>query len=451
MCGKTSAITLIQTVQNGMANKPMNDTHNPALKSWIEAANAPDCEFPIQNLPFGVFSTDNRSPRVGVAIGDHILDLAVLEAESRPYADDLVFNQPTLNAFMAEGSDVWSETRAMVSRLLSADEARLRDDDELRAHAMVLMNEADMHMPFAVADYTDFYSSREHATNVGTMFRGVENALPPNWLHIPIGYNGRASTVVPTGTPVIRPLGQLKGPNETRPRFAPCEKLDIELELGAVVGASNRMGQPITTAQAAEMIFGYVLLNDWSARDIQVWEYQPLGPFQAKAFATTISPWVVTAEALEPYRTPTPTPEKPLLPYLEEDKPGLYDINLEVALEPSNGEAQTITRTNFKHMYFSAGQQLTHHASGGCAMRVGDLLGSGTISGPTRDSCGSLLEITWNGTEPLQVDGGERQFLEDGDTVTITGHCQGDGHRIGFGECAGTIRPSPEISSATDD
>ena len=421
----------------------MNPTHDPALKSWIESANDPASDFPIQNLPFGVFSTDDRDRRVGVAIGDQIVDMAALEYAADPDKDGSVFAQPCLNYFMALGPEVWSETRAMLSRLLSADEPRLRDDPELIQATIVPMEQADLHLPFAISGYTDFYASREHATNVGTMFRGAENALPPNWLHMPIGYNGRASTVVVSDTPVIRPLGQLKGPDDAAPRFGPSERLDIELEVGAIVGAPSRMGTPITTEEAARMIFGFVLLNDWSARDLQVWEYQPLGPFQAKAFATTVSPWVVTAEALEPFRLAAPPPEKPLLPYLQESAPGLYDINLEISLRPAGGKEHVISRTNFRHMYFSAAQQLAHHAACGCAMNIGDLLGSGTISGPTRDSCGSLLELTWNGAEPLDLDGAARRFLEDGDAVTLRGAAKGDGYRIGFGACRGTIRPSP--------
>ncbi len=424
----------------------MNQTHDPNLKSWVESANDPNSDFPIQNLPFGVFSLDDEPARVGVAIGDQILDMGLLEeAAGDVDPDHPIFARPSLNAFMALGPKVWSETRAMVSRLLSADEERLRDDEDLRARALIARDDAVMYMPFEVAGYTDFYSSREHATNVGTMFRGAENALPPNWLHLPIGYNGRASTVVASGAPVVRPLGQLKGPNDPAPRFGPCEKLDIELELGAVVGQPTLMGQPVTVEEARSMIFGYVILNDWSARDIQVWEYQPLGPFQAKAFATTISPWVVTAEALEPFRAPAPTPERPLLPYLEEAEPGVYDIDFEIGLAPDGGAETVISRTNFRHMYFSPAQQLAHHAVGGCKMNVGDLFGSGTISGPTRDSCGSLLELAWNGTEPLQVDGDVRSFLQDGDTVAIRGWSQGDGYRVGFGECRGQILPSLDI------
>jgi fumarylacetoacetase len=308
---------------------------------------------------------------------------------------------------------------------------------------LVPLSRATLHMPFAVSEYTDFYASLHHATNVGTMFRGPENALPPNWLHIPIGYNGRASTVVVSGTDIHRPNGQLKSPDDAAPSFGASARLDIELELGAVVGTSSDMGKPLTVAEADAMIFGYVLLNDWSARDVQAWEYQPLGPFQAKAFATSISPWIVTATALAPFRTKGPPPQKPLLPYLKSQRPAHYDIDLSVSLAPADGEEEIISRTNAAELYYSSAQQLAHHASSGCAMNAGDLLGSGTISGATKSERGSLLELTWGGTEPLALSTGkERCFLEDGDTVTLSGRAQGKGYCIGFGECRGTILPA---------
>ena len=298
-----------------------------------------------------------------------------------------------------------------------------------------------MAMPFRVSEYTDFYANRHHATNVGTMFRGAENALPANWLSIPIGYNGRASSVVVSGTDVTRPHGQLKGPDDDLPRFGPSARFDFELEIGAVVGRPSE--GMVSVAEADEMIFGYVLLNDWSARDIQAWEYQPLGPFQAKATATSISPWIVTAAALAPFRAPTPQRERELLPYLREPGPMLYDIDLEVALAPEGGEESVIARTNYAEMYYSAAQQLCHHTTSGCAMRTGDLLGSGTISGSTPGSRGSLLEMSWGGKEPLELPGGAtRSFLEDGDTLTLRGAAQGDGYRIGFGACTGKVLPA---------
>ncbi len=419
--------------------------NDPALRSFIPVDPASD--FPIQNLPYGVFSTaDSPTPRVGVAIGDHVLDLAVLESEGMidlsPAFD--VFAQGSINAFMALGPKVWSSTRARISELLRHDHPQLRDDKKLRERALVPMAQVRLHLPIAVAGYTDFYSSREHATNVGVMFRGKDNALQPNWLHMPIGYNGRASTVVVSGTKVRRPRGQLKPPGAEVPSFGPCKRLDFELEMGVVVGHASAIGEMLSEAQAEEMIFGFVLLNDWSARDIQQWEYVPLGPFQAKAFATSISPWVVTREALEPFRVRGPAQDPAPLPYLQQAQPNNYDLQLEVALRaaPMN-EGSRISRTNFKYMYWSSVQQLVHHASSGCAMNVGDLLGSGTISGPEKDQRGSLLEISWNGTEPVELaDGVKRTFLEDGDSLVMRGWCQGDGYRVGFGEVEGTIVPA---------
>ena len=303
-----------------------------------------------------------------------------------------------------------------------------------------------MHMPFKVAEFTDFYAGKHHAMNVGTMFRGPENALPPNWLHIPIGYNGRASTVVVSGTDIVRPNGQTKAPDADAPSFGPSKRLDIELEMGAIVGGSNAMGRPVSVQEADDMIFGYVLLNDWSARDIQAWEYQPLGPFQAKAFATSISPWIVTKAALEPFRTSTPTRETELLPHLREPGPMLYDIELTVDMAPTDKAATTIARTNFAQMYYSAAQQLAHHASSGCSMNTGDLIGSGTISGPEKSERGSLLELTWGGKEPLTLDTGDvRTFIEDGDILTLRGCAKGNGYQIGFGQCTGTILPAVAI------
>ena len=422
----------------------LNETHDPCLKSWIDSANDTGTDFPIQNLPYGVFSAPGGTPRVGVAIGDRILDLAVIEAAGLLPTPRPVFDHPSLNAFMALGPSVWSATRRAVSKLLAAGAPALRDDAALKASALQDRAGATLHMPFQVTEYTDFYASKEHATNVGTMFRDPDNALMPNWLHIPIGYNGRASSVVVSGTDVHRPWGQIKKPDSAAPTFAPCGKLDIELEIGAVVGTPNALGQPVTVEHANAMIFGYVLLNDWSARDIQVWEYQPLGPFQSKAFATTISPWVVTQEALAPFRVDGPQQDPEPLPYLAQQGPNNFDLNLEVSMRPDGaGDPAVICRTNFKHMYWSSAQQLAHHAICGCAMRTGDLLGSGTISGPTPDSYGSLLELTWNGRDPLEMpDGSKRTFIHDGDTLTLSGWCGGEGHRIGFGEAAGTVRPA---------
>jgi len=418
--------------------------NDPQLRSFIDVA--PTSDFPIQNLPYGVFSArDGLAPRVGVAIGDHVLDLWELEQDGRLDVGPLgVFSASSLNPFMALGPKIWSKTRARISELLRSDHPELRDNRELRARVLLPMADVKLHLPIAVAGYTDFYSSKEHATNVGVMFRGKDNALQPNWLHMPIGYNGRASTVVVSGTKVRRPRGQLKPPTADVPSFGPCKRLDFELEMGVVVGQSSPLGEMLSEQRAEEMIFGFVILNDWSARDIQQWEYVPLGPFQAKAFATSISPWVVTREALAPFRVAGPAQDPVPLSYLRQAQPSNYDLQLDVALRaPSMNEAAGICRTNFRYMYWSSVQQLVHHASSGCAMNVGDLLGSGTISGPEKDQRGSLLEISWNGTEPVELAGGvKRSFLEDGDSLVMRGWCQGDGYRVGFGEVEGTIIPA---------
>jgi fumarylacetoacetase len=418
--------------------------NDPSLRSFVPVDAASD--FPIQNLPYGVFSAQGGlAPRVGVAIGDYVLDLWELEQDGRLDVGELgVFSAPALNPFMALGPKVWSRTRARISELLRHDNAELRDNADLRQRALVPMAQAKLHLPITVAGYTDFYSSKEHATNVGVMFRGKDNALQPNWLHMPIGYNGRASTVVVSGTKVRRPRGQLKPPTAELPSFGPCKRLDFELEMGAVVGQRSPMGEMLTEAQAEQMIFGFVLLNDWSARDIQQWEYVPLGPFQGKAFATSISPWIVTREALEPFRVHGPGQDPAPLPYLQQMQPNNYDLQLDVGLRAAQmNESLRICRTNFKYMYWSSVQQLVHHASSGCAMNIGDLLGSGTISGPEKDQRGSLLEISWNGTEPIELPGDiKRTFLEDGDSLSFHGWCQGDDYRVGFGEVEGTILPA---------
>jgi fumarylacetoacetase len=419
--------------------------NDPRLRSFIDVK--PESDFPIQNLPYGVFSTaSNPSPRVGVAIGEFVLDLAGLQNARLLHLPDGVFAQPSTNAFMALGPRTWTKTRDWISVLLQHDTPELRDNAALRKQVLIPMAEARLHLPLRVEGFTDFYSSKEHATNVGTMFRDKTNPLLPNWLHIPIGYNGRASTVVVSGTKIHRPRGQLKPPSAELPSFGPCKRLDFELEIGVVVGQSSAMGAMLTEQQAEEMIFGFTLLNDWSARDIQQWEYVPLGPFQAKAFATSISPWIVTREALEPFRIAGPVQDPAPLPYLQQKGANNYDMALEVALRtPAMNAPARISATNFKYMYWSSVQQLVHHASSGCAMSVGDLLGSGTVSGPAKDQLGSLLELSWNGTEPVQLPGGEtRSFLEDGDSLVMRGWCQGDGYRVGFGEVEGTVLAASE-------
>lgn len=408
------------------------------LRSWIETANDPAGPFPLNNLPCGVFSPKGGAPRCGVAIGDRVLDVTAMERTGLlSLGSTALLDRAEWNPVMDAGEAVWERLRSVLTGHLSeASETRTNVEPHLHALADVTM-----HMPFRVSEFTDFYAGRHHAFNVGTMFRGPENALPPNWLHIPIGYNGRASSVVVSGTDVRRPWGQLKGPDDAMPRFAPCARFDLELEMGAVVGKPS--SGPVSVAEADDMIFGYVLLNDWSARDIQAWEYQPLGPFQSKATATSISPWIVTKAALEAFRTSTPAREKELLPHLAEPGPMLYNIDLEVELAPATGPASVIARTNYNEMYYSAAQQLAHHTTSGCAMRVGDLLGSGTISGPQKENRGSMLELSWGGKEPLTLENGEtRSFLADGDTLTLRGQCQGNGYTIGFGECSGTILPA---------
>jgi fumarylacetoacetase len=420
------------------------------MRSWVESANAPEGHFPLQNLPYGVFSRWGELPRCGVAIGDYVLDLAALAEDGALFSEEasFAFHQPGLNDFMGLGAAEWAAARDRLMELLAEDgRSELKDDASLRDLCLIPLSQATLHLPFQVAEFTDFYSGRQHAFNVGSMFRGADKALPPNWLHLPIAYNGRASTVVVSGTPVRRPLGQIKAPDAERPHLGASQRLDFELELGAVVGMPSEMGRPVSIEEAAEMIFGYVLLNDWSARDIQSWEYQPLGPFQAKAFATSISPWIVAKAALAPFRVAAPERELELLPYLRQTAPMHHDIALQVLLRPDGAERATvIAETNARHLYYSAAQQLAHHALCGCRMNTGDLLGSGTISGPGRREYGSLLELSWNGTEPLSLDtGGTRTFLADGDTLTLTGWAQGRGYRIGFGECAGTILPATTL------
>ena len=413
---------------------------DPKLKSFVAVAR--DSHFPIQNLPYGVFTTPaNYAPRVGVAIGDLVLDLSVLEQAGLldVVPGERLFNRSTLNAFIERGPEVWRRAREAISELLRAENAKLRDDARLRARAFTSQSAAKMLLPLAIPGYTDFYSSKEHATNVGSMFRDPAHALLPNWSYVPIAYNGRASSVVVSGTPVLRPNGQKKRPDAAQPVFGPSERLDFELETAFVVGVGNALGEPIAVERAPSHVFGMVLMNDWSARDLQQWEYIPLGPFNSKSFATSISPWVVTMDALEPFRVEGPAQNPPPLPYLATSGPQAYDIQLEAALAIDGKPPRTISRTNFRTLYWSIAQQLAHHTVSGCNTRVGDLMGSGTISGATPDSCGSLLEITRNGANPLALDGVERRFLEDDDEVILTGFAQAKDYRVGFGELRGRI------------
>jgi len=409
-----------------------------------------ECHFPIQNLPYGVFSTLNGSvsrPTLCVAIGEYVLNLSVIKHlfnGTHLKDNQSVFNETTLNRFMALGRPAWKEARATLTQLLSKDTPTLRDDKQLREKALIPMSNVKMHLPATIGDYTDFYSSRDHATNVGTMFRGKENALMPNWLHLPVGYHGRASSVVVSGTPVRRPCGQSRSDDTKPPVFGPCKIMDFELEMAFFVGPPNALGEPIVAAKAHEHIFGFTLMNDWSARDIQKWEYVPLGPFTGKNFATSISPWVVTVDALMPFALENTVQDPQPLPYLCHDDRFRFDVHLEVAIKAGDEKEQgVVSRSNLKHMYWTPKQQLAHHTVTGCNVQPGDLMGSGTISGPEKESFGSMLELSWKGTQEVPIGNGVvRKFLKDGDDVIMTGYAQGDGYRVGFGTCSGTVLPS---------
>ncbi len=414
-----------------------------ALQSFIDVA--PDSHFPIQNLPYGVFRPNDGPARPGVAIGDLVLDLRVLEESGSFRALDFgprpIFGGDSLNAFLALGRPAWRKTREILQHLLAAETPALRDDPLLRERAFHRQAEVTMQLPARVGDYTDFYSSYHHAFNVGTMFRGPENALMPNWKWLPIAYHGRASSIVVSGAEVRRPRGQIKPPDTVAPVFSPTRALDFELETAFFIGSPNELGHPVPIAEAVDHIFGLVLMNDWSARDIQTWEYQPLGPFLAKNFCTSISPWIVTLEALEPFKKPLPAQDPEPLAYLRMPNDFTFDIELAVQLQTAQMSApQTISETNFQNLYWSISQQLAHHTVGGCNLQPGDLLASGTISGPSEASRGSMLELTWRGANPLQLPSGEtRKWLEDGDRLTISGWAEGEGYRVGFGEVTGRI------------
>ena len=415
-----------------------------ALRSFIDIPE--DSHFPLENLPFGIFRPRDGAARAGVALGDYVVDLSMLEAAGhfKGVENRQLFDGDSLNDFLALGRPAWKKIREILQSLLDAGTATLRDDPQMRQRVFHRQSDVEMQLPVRIGNYTDFYSSYHHAHNVGTMLRGAENALMPNWKWLPVAYHGRASSVVVSGTEVRRPKGQIKPPDAPSPVFGPTRSLDYELETAFLIGPGNSLGQPISIDQAADHIFGFVLMNDWSARDIQAWEYQPLGPFLAKNFCTSISPWVVTMEALEPFRKPLPKQDPEPLPYLCAKSDFTFDMRLEARLQTQKMKApQTITRTNFQNLYWSASQQLAHHAVGGCNLQAGDLLASGTISGPTEDSRGCMLELTWRGAKPIQLEEGEeRKWLEDGDTLSITGWCQADGYRVGFGEVTGKILPA---------
>jgi fumarylacetoacetase len=416
------------------------------LKSFVEIA--PNSHFPLENLPFGIFQPTQHKPRVGVAIGDLIVDLSVLEElghfGSPEFQNQKVFLGDSLNSFLALGRPAWRTTREILQLLLSANTPTLRDDAGLRKKVFHAQKDVTMKLPARIGNYTDFYSSYHHAHNVGTMLRGAENALNPNWKWLPVAYHGRASSLVVSGTDVRRPSGQTRAPDAAVPAFGPTKSLDYELETAFFIGPGNSLGEPVPIDHANDHIFGLVLMNDWSARDIQAWEYQPLGPFLAKNFCTSISPWVVTLEALELFRKPLPSQDPEPLEYLRAKNDVTFDIHLEAHLKTALMSApHAITRTNFQNLYWSISQQLAHHTVNGCNLEPGDLLASGTISGASEESRGCMLELTWRGANPLKLPNGEtRKWLEDGDRLTITGWCQGDGYRVGFGEVTGRVLPA---------
>jgi len=412
-------------------------------RSWLEVEENSD--FPIQNLPFGVFKTKTLSPRVGVAIGTYILDLSVLhewDYFDHPFGDG-DFLTDNLNALMHHGKKACSELRNTVYQLLRSDCTILKDETECVKKALILQSDSEMLMPVKIGDYTDFYSSRDHATNVGIMFRDPANALLPNWLHLPVAYHGRASSIICSGQPVHRPKGQMRPDDDKPPIFGPTKQLDFELEMAFVTFEGKPLGQSIAIGEADDYIFGMCLFNDWSARDIQKWEYVPLGPFLAKNFASSMSPWIVTMDALEQFRVSGPNQQPEPLPYLKYSGDKNIDINLEVIIQPETANENTVSRSNYKHMYWNMSQQLAHHTVNGCNIRCGDMVASGTISGPDATSCGSMLELAWKGTKPIKLnDGTERKFIQDGDTVIMRGHCKKDNTRIGFGEVKTKILPA---------
>src|SRR6187402_704501 len=417
-----------------------NDT---SRKSWLEVL--PDSDFPIQNIPFGVFLTKENIVTVGSRIGDFAIDLGALQQlnyfEGIDLTDDM-FMQDTLNDFISDGQKTWRLVRNRIADIFDATNPELRDNKEHRDIVIFKMEDVEMQLPVLIGDYTDFYSSKDHASNVGKMYRDPENALLPNWVHIPIAYHGRSSSIIPSGIPVHRPMGQSLPTGQTTPVFGASRSVDFELETAFITTDCNIMGEIVPIAEVEDFIFGMVLLNDWSARDIQKWEYVPLGPFLAKNFATSISPWIITMDALEPFRTKGPKQDPAPFPYLQQKGKHSYDINLEVSITPENANSTVVTRTNFKYMYWTMNQQLAHHTSNGCRVNSGDMMGSGTISGPTPDSYGSMLELTWGGNHPIVLkDGSERKFLKDGDTVTIKGYSQNGQVRVGFGECSSKLLP----------
>jgi len=414
--------------------------------TWVDVAS--DSDFSIYNLPFGVFRYKNKSPRVGVAIGNYVIDLAALHR--RGYLDSLflqprVFRKKTLNAFIRLGAPYWAKLRSRLLELLDAENSELRDAPKDRRKCLIPLNEVSMLLPVEVGDYTDFYSSLEHATNVGKMFRPDQAPLLPNWKHMPVGYHGRSGSIIPSGQPIQRPCGQTKPTEDAPPVYGPSRLLDFELEMGFIIGKSTDLGETVEVDQALDYIFGMVIVNDWSARDIQKWEYVPLGPFLGKNFGTSISPWVIPTFALMPFQCPAPEQDVPVLPYLKEKNRLTFNIDLYVDIAPAHGEPAEVVHSNFRYLYWTMAQQLAHQTVNGCNIRVGDLYASGTISGPTPESFGSMLERSWRGEKPVTIGEGEtRKFLNDGDTVRMRAVCANGKIRVGFGEVTTLILPAKE-------
>ena len=421
----------------------MLESNNPRRRSWVDIPE--DSDFPIQNLPFGILSRNGGIKKVGVAIGDYTVDLSALYdfgyLDPHEFSHDH-FQNDYLNDLLSLGKEKVRALRERVSFLLSTESNELKNDTKIN-QILFKTKELDMHLPVRIGDYTDFYSSEDHARNVGIMFRDPENALLPNWKHIPVGYHGRSSSIIPSGVAIHRPKGQTLPKDATVPVYGPCKLLDFELEMAFITYPGKELGDSISTAEAEDYIFGMVIMNDWSARDIQKWEYVPLGPFLAKNFASSISTWVVTMDALEPYKTSGPKQDPEVLPYLKYEGKHHYNINLDVLIKPENAEPTTVSKSNYKHMYWNMAQQLAHHTVNGCNINGGDMMASGTISGPTPDSFGSMLEISWQGTKPISLsDGTERKFIQDHDTVIMRGYCKNDEVRIGFGEVSTKVLPS---------
>ena len=427
----------------------MNKANNPSIKSWIEVEK--DSDFPIQNIPFGIFSPADKSPRPGTIIGDTVIDLSVLAEEG--FFDEILpengfdtFFVPELNDLIGLGKEFTSNLRSRISELFSDEKEVIRDDKDLQSKLLFSINEVQMHMPVEVGDYTDFYSSIEHATNVGTMFRDPDNALFPNWRSLPVGYHGRASSIVISGTDIHRPNGQTLPAGEEKPIFGPSRLFDFELEMAFITGKQTKLGESIKVEDANDYIFGMVVFNDLSARDIQKWEYVPLGPFLSKSFGSVISPWIVTLDALEPFRVEGPNQEPEVLPYLQTQGKRNLDIDLKVFIKPENGEETMVSNSNYKYLYWNMAQQLTHQTVNGCNINVGDMYASGTISGPTAEAYGSMLELSWGGKKTLKLkDGSERKFILDNDTIIMRAHAENNGVRIGFGESVTKVLPAKKF------